>query len=296
VSRTSWPGFESNRKTIGEASYFVAQGGTGPPALLLHGFPQTHLCWERVARQLATGRTVVAPDLRGYGSSEAPPGGPHGEGYSKREMASEFVELMETLGHVRFAVVGHDRGARVAYRLALDHPGRVSCVALLNVVPTIDQFERMADGPSLGYWPWFLLAQPAPFPERLLAGDPDGLIEHVFSTWVGKRDAIGDESRRAYRAALTRSTIAAMCADYRASFHLDRQHDAVDRARRRRIIAPVLIVTGTEERQLSDAHAIWQRWAENPTSKTLPGGHFIPEEAPRELAEALDSFLEGAGA
>src|ERR687895_196325 len=154
------PGFEEGRYSVGEASYFVAEGGEGPPVLLLHGFPETHLGWEGVAPQLTAAFRVLAPDLRGYGASQAPPGGPLGEGYSKREMAAELWELMSALGHERFAVVGHDRGARVAYRLALDRPECVTRVVLVNVVPTVEQFARMGAGPSLGYWPWFLLAQP----------------------------------------------------------------------------------------------------------------------------------------
>jgi haloacetate dehalogenase len=284
-------GFEDGRCAVGEASYFVAQGGTGPPLLLLHGFPETHLCWQEVAPELARANSIVAPDLRGYGASRAPAGGPRGEGYSKREMAGELVELMAAFGHDRFAVVGHDRGARVAFRLALDHPERVSRVALLNVVPTADQFERMGAGPSLGYWPWFLLAQPAPFPERLVGADPGALLEHVFATWSSNVDAIGPEKRDAYRRALTPSVIAAMCADYRASFHLDRTHDADDRAAGRRIACPVLVVTGEDETQLADAQQVWQAWAEDLTAARVPGGHFIPEEAPRELTEILTGFL-----
>ena len=142
----SLPGFRDARRTVAEASYFVATGGTGPPILLLHGFPETHVCWMRIAPQLAEAHQVVVPDLRGYGASEAAPGGPRGEGYSKREMAGELVELMVASGHERFAVVGHDRGGRVAYRLALDHPDRVTRVAILNIVPTLEQFERMGAG------------------------------------------------------------------------------------------------------------------------------------------------------
>src|SRR6266545_4373069 len=137
------PGFVDNRHRVGDASYFVSQGGTGPPLLLLHGFPETHVCWHRIAPRLAQAHRVVAPDVRGYCASEAPLGGPLGEGYTKQEMAADLVTLMSDLGHQRFAVVGHDRGARVAYRLALDHPRRVTRAAMLNVVPTIDQFERM---------------------------------------------------------------------------------------------------------------------------------------------------------
>jgi haloacetate dehalogenase len=233
----------------------------------------------------------VAPDLRGYGASEAPAGGARGEGYSKRAMASELVELMADMGHERFAVVGHDRGARVAFRLALDHPERVTRVALLNIVPTIDQFERMGAGPSLGYWPWFLLAQPAPFPERMIAADPAGLLEHVFTTWPSTPEAIGAENRDAYRRAMTPSTIASMCGDYRASFHLDREHDAADRAAGRRIAAPALVVMGDDETQLSGAPDVWRAWATDLTAASVPGGHFIPEEAPEELAETLTAFL-----
>jgi haloacetate dehalogenase len=292
----SLPGFDNECVAVGEASYFVASCGAGPAVLLLHGFPQTHACWRQVAPVLADVHTVVVPDLRGYGASRAPVGGRRGEGYSKREMAGELVELMAGLGHECFSVVGHDRGARVAYRLALDHPERVTRVALLNIVPTIDQFERMGDGPSLGYWPWFFLAQPAPFPERLIGGDPSGFLEHIFDAWASRTDAIDPDSREAYRQALTPPTIAAMCADYRASFHLDRQHDADDRAAGRRIAAPVLVVVGEDETQLADAREVWRAWAQDLIATVLPGGHFIPEEAPRELASMLAAFLAPARA
>ena len=294
--RVSLPGFEDARCAVGEASYFVARGGAGSPLLLLHGFPETHVCWRRVAPRLASAYSVVAPDLRGYGASRAPAGGPRGEGYSKREMARELVDLMAALGHERFAVVGHDRGARVAYRMALDHPERVTRVAVVNVVPTVDQFERMGAGPSLGFWPWFLLAQPAPFPERLIGADPDGLLGHVFATWPSTPEAIAPEDRKAYREALTPPTIAAMCADYRASFHLDRRHDAEDRAAGGRIAAPVLLVVGEDEAQLADAPEVWRSWVEDLTARRVPGGHFTPEEAPEELGELLAAFLRRDGA
>jgi haloacetate dehalogenase len=198
---------------------------------------------------------------------------------------------MSALGHERFAVVAHDRGARVAYRLALDHPERVTRAALLNVVPTIDQFERMGGGPSLGYWTWFLLAQPAPFPERMIGAEPAALLEHVFATWPSRPDAIVPAHRDAYLRAMTPDTIAAMCADFRASFHLDREHDADDRAAGRRITAPVLVVVGADETQLADAPDVWRGWAEDVTATEVPGGHFNPEEAPRELAAEVTAFL-----
>jgi haloacetate dehalogenase len=286
-------GFAEGRHAVGEARYFVAQGGEGPPLLLLHGFPETHACWHRIAPELASAHRVVAPDLRGYGASEAPPGGPRGEGYTKREMAAELVRLMADLGHKRFAVVGHDRGARVAYRLALDHPERVTRAALLNVVPTIDQFERMGAGPSLGYWTWYLLAQPAPFPERLLLAEPGAVLDHVFATWTSDPDAIAADRRSAYVHALTPSTAAAMCADFRASFHLDRDHEADDRAAGRRIACPVLLVTGADEAQLADAADVWRAWTDDLTATRVPGGHFNPEEAPEALYELLAPFLRG---
>lgn len=270
----SLPGAERGRHRVGDASYFVYRGGTGSPLLLLHGFPETHACWHRIAPRLADAHCIVAPDLRGYGSSEAPLGGPRGEGYTKREMAADLIALMAELGHDRFAVVGHDRGARVAYRLALDHPERVTRAGLLNVVPTIDQFERMGAGPSLGYWPWFLLAQPAPFPERVLLGDPGALLDHVFATWPSDPAAIDSERRRTYLRALTPSTAAAMCGDYRASFHLDGDHEAADRAAGHRIACPVLIVTGENEGQLADAPQIWNAWTDDLTAARVPGGHF----------------------
>ena len=285
------PGFEEARHDVGKARYRVGRGGDGPPLLLLHGFPETHACWHRIAPGLAESHRVIAPDLRGYGASEAPPGGPRGEGYTKREMAAELVELMAGMGHERFAVVGHDRGARVAYRLALDHPERVRRTALLNVVPTVDQFERMGAGPSLGYWTWFLLAQPAPFPERLLLAEPAAVLEQVFRTGASDPDAINAEQRAAYLRALTPSTAAAMCADFRASFHLDREHEADDRAAGKRIACPVLVVTGEDETQLADAPDVWREWAEDLTCARVPGGHFNPEEASGALSEILADFL-----
>jgi len=284
-------GWQTTYRTVDDARYLVVSGGDGPPVLLLHGFPQTHVCWEEVATGLAQRYHVVAPDLRGYGASEAPAGGPEGQGYTKREMAAELVTLMARLGHDRFAVVGHDRGARVAFRMALDHPQRLTRAALLNILPTIDQFERMSRA-SLGYWPWFLLAQPAPFPERILGSDPDALLDHVFATWPSSPDAIGSDHRRAYRRAMTPSTIAAMCADYRASFHLDRRHDADDRAAGRRVTVPLLVATGRDETQLDDAAEVWRRWAVELTVTRISGGHFVPEEAPRELIDVLAAFLE----
>ena len=259
--------------------------------MLLHGFPQTHYCWRGVAPALAERHAVVAADIRGYGETRAPAGGPKGEGYTKREMGNDLFDLMASLGHHRFAIVGHDRGARVAYRMALDRPDRVDRLAVLNVVPTIDQFERMGAGPSLGYWPWFLLAQPAPFPEGLIAAAPEHFLRSIFDAWSDRRAAIDAAAFDAYLAALDAPTIASMCADYRASFWLDQADDAADRRAGRRIECPLLVLTGAAETQLADAGQVWSAWAHDVRAATVPGGHFVPEEAAGALAAALLEFL-----
>ena len=281
------------RLAIRDADYLVGTAGRGQPVLLLHGFPQTHYCWRGVVPALAARHTVIAPDLRGYGGTSAARGGPEGEGFTKREMARDLVELMMALGFERFTVVGHDRGARVAYRMALDAPDRVDRLAVLNVIPTVDQFERMGLGPSLGYWPWFLLAQPEPFPERLIASAPDHFLRFIFDSWSSEPSAIDEDAFAHYLAALDETTIASICADYRASFWRDQHDDRADRAAGRRITCPLLVITGADEAQLADAPAVWKNWADDVRATTLPGGHFIPEEATEPLANALGEFLAG---
>jgi haloacetate dehalogenase len=283
-------GADYGRCRIGGVDYLFARAGRGDPVLLLHGFPETHFCWRAVIPTLARSHAVVAPDLRGYGGSRAPTGGPQGQGFSKRGMAADLVALMRVLGFDRFAVVGHDRGARVAYRMALDHPQTVERLTVLNVIPTVDQFERMAGGPSLGYWPWFLLAQPAPFPEQLIEAAPEQFLRFIFDSWTECASAIGEEAFAVYLAAFAPAA-AAICADYRASFWLDREHDEDDRRAGRRIECPTLVITGTEETQLADAADVWRTWAVNVRATTVPGGHFIPEEAPDPLGAELTAFL-----
>lgn len=282
------------RCRVGDADYLFAVAGRGDPVLLLHGFPQTHYCWRAIIAALAHSHAVVAPDLRGYGGSRAPAGGAYGEGFSKREIAAELVELMRAMEFERFAVVGHDRGARVAYRMALDHPHRVRRLAVLNVIPTIDQFQRMAGGPSLGYWPWFLLAQPAPFPEQLITAAPEHFLRFIFGSWAEDASAIGDEAFAVYLDALTPPAPAAICGDYRASFWLDQEHEEADRQAGRRIERPTLVITGAAETQLADAGEVWREWAVDVRAVTVPGGHFLPEEAPQAVAAELAEFLTGA--
>jgi haloacetate dehalogenase len=285
-------GFEYRTIEVGETGYRPGVAGEGSPVLLLHGFPQTHHCWHLVAPSLAENNTVVVCDLKGYGESLSTPGGELGEGYSNRDRAAELVELMGKLGFQRFSVVGHDRGARVAYRMALDHPDAVERLGVLNIVPTVDQFERMAEGAALEYWPWFFLAQPPPFAEQVLAASAEYVVRDILSTWTATPDAISPEATDIYIEAFNAETIPGMCADYRASFHIDRQMDAADREAGRRISCPVLVHWGAEEDAMSDGPLeVWRRWADDVQGGPVRSGHFIPEEAPDELAASLREFL-----
>jgi haloacetate dehalogenase len=281
-------GFAYGTVAVGDSSYAVATAGEGPPVLLLHGFPQDHTCWHAVAPALAREHAVVLCDLKGVGASRAPGGGPLGEGYAKREIAAELVEVMR--GHERFAVVGHDRGARVAYRMALDHPERVDRLCVLNVVPTADQFDRLDADSALEYWPFLLLAQPAPFAERLIAAAAEHVVRHVLDAWAAR--PIDPEAAGRYVRAFTPATIAAWCADYRAAFHLDRAHDAHDRAAGHTIRCPTLVHWGAGEDAMADGPLrTWRRWADDVRGGPLPGGHFVPEEAADDLVASLRAFL-----
>jgi haloacetate dehalogenase len=286
------PGVRYSTVAVGPTTYRPGVAGAGPPVLLLHGFPQTHECWRAVAPALARSATVVVCDLKGYAGSPSLPGGPRGEGYDKREMAAELVELMARLGYDRFAVAGHDRGGRVAYRMALDHPGTVERLAVLNIVPTVDQFERMAGEAALEYWPWFFLAQPPPFAERIIAASAEYVVRDILDSWPASPGAIAPEAVERYVRAFTPDAIAAMCAEFRASFHIDRAMDAEDRDRGAKIRCPVLVHWGAEEGAMSDGPlAVWRRWADDVDGGPLPSGHFLPEEAADAVAASLGEFL-----
>ena len=281
-------GFDYRTLTVGPTFYRPGVAGSGPAVLLLHGFPQTHYCWHRIAPALTGRNTIVVCDLKGYGESRSTSGGPLGEGYSKREMAAELVELMAQLGFERFSVIGHDRGGRVAYRMALDHPEVVERLCVLNIVPTVDQFERMAAEASIEYWPFFLLAQPAPFAERLVAASAEYFLRHTLSSFAGTPDAISPEAAERYLRAFTPEVISAICADYRAAFHIDRPMDAEDREGGRRIRCPVLVYWGAEEGAMSDGPLlVWRQWADDVRGGPVPSGHFLAEEASEELLASL---------
>jgi haloacetate dehalogenase len=284
-------GFEYSDVGVGPTTYRPGVAGEGPPVLLLHGFPETHYCWHRIAPRLSDEHTVVVCDLKGYGESRSEPGGELGEGYANRERAGELVDLMTGLGHERFSVVGHDRGGRVAYRMALDHSRLVERLAVLNIVPTVDQFERMAQGAALEYWPWFILAQPPPFAERVISASAEYVLRSILESWPADPKAISPEATERYLEAFNEQTIPAMCADYRASFHLDRRMDAEDRDAGRTIGCPVLVHWGSEEGSLADSLEVWRGWADAVEGGPLPSGHFLPEEAPEELLASLREFL-----
>ena len=294
TTRDGIAGFRYSTVAIGPTTYHPGVGGEGPAVLLLHGFPQTHYCWHRVGPALTRASTVVVCDLKGCAGSPSAPGGPLGEGYSKREMGAELVALMGRLGFERFAVAGHDRGGRVAYRMALDHPDAVQRLAVLNIVPTVDQFERMAAGAALEYWPWFFMAQPPPFAERVVAASAELFVRDILASWTASPDAIPADAVERYVRAFTPEAIAAICAEFRAAFHLDRAIDAEDRECGRRIRCPVLVHWGAAEDAMSDGPLrVWRRWAGAVEGGPLPSGHFLPEEAADAVAASLGRFLAG---
>jgi len=268
----------------------VRHGGSGPPLLLLHGHPQTHVMWHAVAPRLAEDFTVVVADLRGYGDSSKPPTTPDHEPYSKRAMARDQVDVMRQLGHGRFSVAGHDRGGRCAYRMALDHPGRVQKLAVLDIIPTGEAFRRADMAFALGFWHWFFLAQPEPLPERLIGTSPDSFYFRG-STGIFAPEALA-EYRRCVREP---DTIHAMCEDYRAGATLDFELDEADRGSRR-ITCPVLALWSRrgELEDWYDVLAIWREWADDLRGRALDCGHFLAEEAPEETAAELRAFFAGA--
>jgi haloacetate dehalogenase len=280
---------------------FVCVGGSGPPVLLLHGFPQTHLMWRGVAPTLARDFTVVCADLRGYGQSGCPPSAPDHAPYAKRAMAQDMIEVMERLGFKHFSVAGHDRGGRVAYRMALDHPERIDRLAVLDIVPTGMAWDRADSRFALGYWPWSLLAQPDPLPERILRLGAEAIVDSALSGWGSPASAFSFAVRKAYVEAIrTGDHPHAICEEYRAAATIDRVHDRDDLANGRRIACPLLALWGAEgpvDTWYADEGgplALWKVWCEGVQGHAIGAGHFFPEEAPTETAAALARFIGAA--
>jgi haloacetate dehalogenase len=301
VENELFSGFETCRVDAGEAEIFLRRKGSGPPLLLLHGFPETHLMWHRIAPELARDFTVICADLRGYGASDKPASAPDHAPYAKRAMAKDMIVVMERLGFERFSIIGHDRGGRVAYRLALDHPDRVERVALLDIIPTGEVFARADARFALAFWPWSLLTQPAPLPERLVLADPAAVVDDALTSWGSPSSQFPAEVRATYVAALRdAASVHAICEDYRAAATIDRACDDADRASGRRIRSPLLVLWSAGDALDSWYGAaggplgIWGEWAHDVRGRSLSGGHFFPEVNSVETLAELRGFLLGS--
>jgi haloacetate dehalogenase len=282
-------GFTTARVETAGAAIHLRRGGDGPPLLLLHGYPETHVMWRKIAPALARRFTVVCPDLRGYGDSSKPPGGPDHAGYSKRTMAADQVEVMAKLGFPRFRLAGHDRGARIVHRLCLDHPERVERAAVLDIIPTATVFARTDMKVAMASFHWFFLSQPFDLPERLIGGASDYFLGRLLASWGRDEAAFGEEALAEYRRCFRDpATIHATCEDYRAGASIDLVHDAADAGKR--VACPLLVLWG-EKGRLSDPLAAWRDKAVDVRGHGVPCGHFLAEEAPEATLSALEAFL-----
>ncbi len=291
-----FPGFASEWISTKHGRIFARVGGNGPPLLLLHGFSQMHVMWHRVAPKLAEKFTLVIADLPGYGWSDIPKSDADHTPYTKRVMAQTMIEAMEKLGHVRFALAGHDRGGRVAYRLALDHPGRLSRLAVLDILPTYEYWARMDRVYALKIYHWTLLAQPEPLPEMLLGGNPEGYLKNKLTSWLKSKDLKTFDPRALahYIAAFNDpARIHAMCEDYRAGAYADYEDDKADRDAGRKITVPMLALWGDSGIAQSAATPLdtWQSWATNVCGMPINSGHFLTEEDPEATAAQLLAFF-----
>jgi len=287
-------GFERIQIETSGATINAVRGGEGPPVLLLHGYPQTLAMWHLIAPRLTASFTVVATDLRGYGDSSKPEGREEHAGYSKRAMAADQVEVMRTLGFGSFAVLGHDRGGRVAHRMALDHPQSVTRLAVLDIVPTRHVFETADKELAMAYYHWFFLSQPYDLPERLIGADPDYYLRKKLGGWGTGFDSFASEAYAEYERCFRDSrTIHASCEDYRAATTIDLEHDGADRDRK--VGCPLLALWGEQGavERLYDVLGVWRGYASDVRGRALPCGHYLAEERPEETAEELVTFLHG---
>ena len=292
---TLFPGFEQRSVPVtDEVDIAVTIGGSGPPLLLLHGHPQTHAIWHRVAPELSRRFTLVMADLRGYGDSSKPRGDADHANYSKRVMASDMLAVMHSLGFDRFDVLAHDRGARVAHRLAADTPHSVRRLALLDIAPTLAMYEKTTEAFARAYWHWFFLIRPAPLPERLIEADPAGYVRDLMGGRSGGLAPFDPRALAEYERCLALPGAAhGLCEDYRAAASIDLEHEHADRAFGRRLDMPVLVLWGAQgvvHRCFAPVDE-WSRVALNVRGHPLPCGHYIAEEAPERLLEAVLPFL-----
>ena len=287
-------GFRTERIRANGVEIAAVVGGRGPGLLLLHGYPQTHAIWHKVAPRLAQRYTVVATDLRGYGDSSKPPTTPDHAPYSKREMARDQVEVMRALGFERFFLVGHDRGARVSHRLAADHPQAVVRATFLDIAPTLAMYEQTTQAFATAYWHWFFLIQPAPFPESLIGADAVAFLRKKMGSGSAGLAPFTEAAWNEYARCFTHEAIHASCEDYRAAATMDLAHDRADRDAGRRVRAPLLVLWGAHGviercfRPLED----WRRVAEDVRGRALPAGHYLAEEVPDLDSAELEAFFE----
>jgi haloacetate dehalogenase len=286
-----FPGFTQRRIDTSGATINLVTGGSGPPLLLIHGYPQTHVMWRQVAPRLAEEFTVVVPDLRGYGDSSKPPAGADFINYSKRALALDQVEVMQALGFDKFAVAGHDRGARVTHRLLRDHGDRITRAALLDIVPTLYRFETIDQKAATGSFHWFFLIQPSPFPERMIAAECELFLQKMLGlsrTQGAHEPAAYAEYLRCFR---DPETIRATCDEYRAGATIDLSHDRADLSRK--VTVPLLILWGGQSGQGTgyDLLKVWRDHATDVRGHGIDSGHFIPEEKPDEVYRDLREFF-----
>jgi haloacetate dehalogenase len=284
-----------NYESIGNARIAFVREGSGPPLLLLHGYPETHVAWNKVVPELAKHFTLIIPDLPGYGDSTGPSPDVNPEGYSKRNMADTLVQLMKNAGFSRFAVAGHDRGGRVAYRMALDYPENITRLAVLDIIPNGEMAERMTYPIAKRMSHWWLLSQPHPFPETLLLQSNTFILESILKSWSGNVCSISEEVKNEYLRCFKKpDVIRAMCEDYRAGSSVDLEHDRQDRQAGRRIRCPLLVLWPSSGFAVDFGNPlqIWRNWAEKLTGHVIDSGHFVMEEAPQALQEVFLDFFK----
>jgi haloacetate dehalogenase len=286
-------GFVQSYVQCGDVRLSVHRAGHGAPLILLHGYPQNHHCWAPVAPDLAKHFDVIIPDLRGYGDSDAPADTPDHSTYSKRQMAIDIVGLMDALGLSAAHILGHDRGGRVAYRFALDHPGRIKRLGIIEIVPTGDFWANWDANLAMKAYHWTFLAQPAPLPERMIGADPTGYIDWTLAAWTLEKSlaVFAPDALASYHAqARDRAHLHAMCADYRAGATFDKALDAADRVAGRKILAPLHFLWAKSgfPAQTGDPTALWRAWCDDITDQSCESGHFVMEENPQSV---LDAFI-----